>query len=231
MQKQNEVQVLTNVIDAVSSLGIDELLIAVDEIISDLTTADSTGIYTLDQSSDSVILRASKIHFDCIGKLKMKRGEGITGWVAQKGIAVVIEKDAVKDPRFSRVAELPDDLYESFLSVPIQNGEVIMGVINIKHKNEHQYSPELVALVGLIGKLVGKAIERATLLEETQNLKEAIETQKSVNLAKNLLMKKLNISENEAFQLLRKQSMNKRISLLEVSQAVLTSESLLDNLT
>ncbi|MBI3379219.1 GAF domain-containing protein [Candidatus Gottesmanbacteria bacterium] len=142
----NNHEVLYQVIEAISSLETDELLAKVDALVAKITNADSTGVYILDEQGQSVILRASKLHFKIVGKLKMKIGEGITGWVAKHGKPVIIEKRAQKDPRFSRVIGLPDDLFESFLSVPIISGSVIVGVLNVKHRKPHIYPKKQVEL-------------------------------------------------------------------------------------
>lgn len=219
----NREQILYDVIEAVSALGVEEMLQRVDRIVAEITDADSTGIYTLDEQSQSVILRASKLHFAIAGELKMELGEGITGWVAEHGEAVILDKNAPQDPRFARVHNLPDDLYEGFLSVPIKSGEVIVGVINVKHEKPHEYPQETVKLLEMVGKLVGRAIEHAVLLEETESLRKALETQKLVGRAKGLLMEKEGLSENAAYHLLRKQAMKERKSLAEIAEAVITA--------
>lgn len=226
----NNHEILYQVIEAISSLGIAKLLTKVNALVAKITDADSTGIYTLDEQGQSVILRASKLHFDIVGKLKMKIGEGITGWVAQFGKTVILEKDAAKDPRFSRVTGLPDDLYESFLSVPIKSGDVIIGVINIKHKNPHKYPNEQIKLLEMVGKLIGRTIEHADLLEKTKTLEEAVATQKAVNRAKGILMKKLKISENDAYHLIRKQATKERKSLKQIAEAIITSKQISNSL-
>ncbi len=225
----NNHEVLYQVIEAISSLGIDELLTKVDLLVAKISTADSTGIYTLDEQGQSVILRASRLHFDIVGKLRMKIGEGITGWVAQYGKTVVVEKDAAKDSRFARVTGLPDDLYESFLSVPIKSGDVIVGVINVKHKLPTHYSHDQVKLLEMVGKLIGRAIEHTELLEKTKTLEEAIATQKAMNRAKGMLMEKFNISENEAYQIIRRQATKERKPIRQVAEAVITSEQISDS--
>lgn len=231
MQKaiQND-EILYQVIEAISSLGIDELLTKVDLLVANITDADSTGIYTLDEPGQSVILRASRLHFDIVGKLRMKIGEGITGWVAQYGKMVVVEKDASEDSRFARVTGLPDDLYESFLSVPIKSGNVIIGVINVKHKDPHKYPKEQVKLLEMVGKLIGRAIEHTELLEKTKTLEEAVATQKAVNKAKGILMEKMKISENDAYHLIRKQATKERKTLHEIAGSIVTTHQISNNL-
>ncbi|MBI2611348.1 GAF domain-containing protein [Candidatus Gottesmanbacteria bacterium] len=219
-------KILYEIIDAISSLGIEEVLTKVDNLISKITNADSTGIYTLDERTESVVLRASKLHFSIVGRLKMNLGEGITGWVAKYGKTVVIEKDAEKDPRFHRVRDLPDDLYSAFLSVPIKSGNVIVGVVNVKHKNPHVYGKETVKLLETIGKLIGRAIEHAELLEKSRSLEEAVVTQKAVNRAKGILMKKMDISENDAYHLIRRQATKERKTLKEIAEAIITASQI-----
>lgn len=220
-------KLLYKIIDAISSLGFEEMLVKIDQIICKITSADSTGIYTWDDKTQSVLLRASKLHFDIIGKLKMKLGEGVTGWVAKFGKVVVIEKNAESDPRFKRVFDLPDDLYESFLSVPIKSGNIIVGVINIKHKKPHKYTKDQIKLLEMIGKLVGKAVENADFLEKTKDLKDAVETQKSVTRAKGILMLKMKMDENKAFQLIRKKSMNERKTMREIADTIINAKDLI----
>src|SRR3989338_2055075 len=221
-----DVDVLYQVIEAISSLGTKELLAKIDYIVTHITHADSTGIYILDEKTNSVVLKASKLHFDIVGKLKMKLGQGITGWVAQFGKTVVIEKDAPSDSRFVRIPQIPDDLFESFLSVPIKSNNVVVGVINVKHKLPHIYPKSQVKLLEMIGKLVGRAVEQAMLLEKTKNFEEALQTQKVVNKAKGILMEKMNLSENDAYHTLRKQAMKKGKSMKEIAEAVITSSEI-----
>ena len=215
--------VLYQVIEALSSLGIEELLKRIDRLVAEITNADSTGIYILDEKTNSVTLRASKLHFDIVGKLKMKLGQGITGWVAQYGKTVIIEKNAQKDARFTKIAELPDDLFESFLSVPIKSGNIVIGVINVKHKLPHKYAKDKVMLIEMIGKLVGTTVEHTMLLEKAKNLEEALLTQKVVNKAKGILMEKMKLSENDAYHALRKQAMKTGKPMKDVAEAIITS--------
>jgi len=167
------------------------------------------------------------MHSDLIGTLKMKMGFGITGWVAEKGETVVIENNAFKDFRFGPVPNLPDDLFETFLSVPIKNGNIVVGVITIKHKKPTKYSKKLVALIEMIGKLVGKAIDYSIQLEKTKNLEQALETLKVINKAKAILIDKLKISENDAYHSIRKQAMKNNKSIKIIAEGIITSNEIL----
>ena len=81
----------------------------------------------------------------------------------------------------------------------------------------------------MVGKLIGRAIERAELLDKTRSLEEAIATQKAINRAKGSLMEKMNVTENEAYRLIQKQATKERKSMKEVAEAVITSFQILED--
>src|SRR3989338_5738530 len=72
-------------------------------------------------------------------KIKMKVGEGITGWVAETKKTVAISKQAYDDKRFKLFSSLPEDKFEAFLSVPIIFRNRVIGVINVQHRKHHRY--------------------------------------------------------------------------------------------
>ena len=62
------------------------------------------------------------------------------------------------------------------------------------------------------------------LEREVESLKEALETRKIVEKAKGILMKKYNLSEGEAYERMRKTSMEKRTQLKKVAEAIILME-------
>ena len=227
-QKETELAVLYKITEAVSTLELDKILHEIVNLASKLTKADSCLVYLLDHRTDTLVLRASKNpHKKMLGQIKMKLGEGITGWVAREKKVVAIAKDAVSDSRFKFFTDLPEDRYEAFLSAPILNTHGVVGVINIQHKNSHTYTDNEIALLSAVGKIVGGAVENARLVEESLTLKEALETRKLLEKAKGILMRTANLSEEEAHLRIQKQSMNSRRSLREVAEAILLADSLL----
>lgn len=134
---KRELSLLYNVAQSVHSLEINELLNEIVKIASDVTKGDSCLIYILDKEKKTLVLRASKNpHPDLLRKIKMKLGEGITGWVAAEKKAVAISQGANKDPRFKFFRSLPEDRFEAFVSVPIMYKHGVCGVINVQHKKK-----------------------------------------------------------------------------------------------
>lgn len=220
-QKEKELAIVYEVAQMLVNLDLDSLLKEIVRLATKLTNADSCLVYLLDESEKTLVLRASKNpHTNVLGTIKMKLGEGITGWVAKEQEVVVIERDADKDPRFKFFSTLPEDQYEAFLSVPILNRKGTVGVINIQHKKSQVYEKGTVELLKVVGKLVGGAVDNARLLEESLALKDALATRKLLEKAKAILMKS-GLTEDDAHRRIQKQSMNQGKSVRDVCNAII----------
>ncbi|HOV79463.1 MAG TPA: ANTAR domain-containing protein [Bacillota bacterium] len=68
--------------------------------------------------------------------------------------------------------------------------------------------------------------EIINLENKVRELKETLETRKVVERAKGILMETMGISETEAFKRIQKQSMNKRISMRAVAEAIILAHNL-----
>lgn len=224
-RSEKELQMLYRVIEVISTLDLQTVLHEIVLLSSDLTNADAALVYLLDHKTNTLVLSASKNpHKKIMGHIQMKLGEGITGWVAREKKPVAIAENSASDNRFKFFADLPEDTYQAFLSVPILTKKGVVGVINIQHKTAHHHSENEINLLSAVGKIIGGAVENIRLLEESQALKEALETRKQIEIAKGIIMKNLKISEDDAFQRLQKQSMNLRKSIRQVAEAIILAD-------
>jgi signal transduction protein with GAF and PtsI domain len=224
---QKEVRLLYHVAQTVHSLELEEVLREIVSVVEELSQPDSVLIYVLDPKKQELILRSSKNpHTELLRKITLKMGEGITGWVASQKQPVAIAKGASQDSRFKYFRSLPEDKFEAFFSVPIMSKRGVIGVMNIQHKKVHAHSQMEINLLTAVGKLVGGAVENALLVEETLTLKEALELRKVVEKAKGILMKRQKISEEDAYKILQKESMDMRKSLKDIAEAIIISENI-----
>ena len=195
------------------------------EVASTLVQCDSCLVYVLDD--DALVLRASKTpHPDVIGRLKLRVGEGITGWVAQHREPVAVERHAFRDPRFQTFNELPEDQYEAFLSVPLLSRGKLVGVINLQHRQPHEYSRRDIQAISMMGFLVGAEIEMARLEGENTLLSERLEARKVIDRAKGILQRDLGITEEEAYLTIQRQSRQRRKAKREIAEAIILSDEL-----
>ncbi len=201
-----------------------EVLDRIIEFAGSVARFDSCLIFVLED--DELVLRASKNpHPEEVGHLSLRLGEGITGWVAKHHQPVAISRNAFQDPRFQFFNELPEDRFESFLSVPLLSRGRVVGVINLQNREPHTYSKLEIRLISTIGFLVGAEIEMARLEEKSSQLTEELETRKVVERAKGILQRESRLSEEEAYLTLRRQSRQQRKSMKEVAELIVSKES------
>jgi len=217
-----------------SNLSMDEMLGEVVGLTVQASDCDACLVYLIDHSSDEIVLRASQVpHANDLGNLRIKIGEGITGWVAEHKSVVALPSNAASDTRFKRFQTLVEDTYQAFLSVPIVSGGELIGVINVHHRSQHDHSSEEISTLIFIGEQLGVTIsknlleeENARLLEETQEMKRELETRKLMERAKGILQQNHNITEEEAYLRLRNQSRRLRRPIRELAEAIILAEEL-----
>jgi signal transduction protein with GAF and PtsI domain len=202
-----------------------DVLSRVVQFASSIVRCDSCFIYVLED--DTLVLRASKTpHPDVVDRLKLRVGEGITGWVAEHRQPVAVNTRAFEDPRFQTFNELPEDRYEAFLSVPVLSRSKLVGVINLQHRKPHNHSRRDIQLISMIGFLVGAEIEMARLEGENTQLSERLETRKVLDRAKGILQRDLGITEEDAYLTIQRQSRQRRKTKKEIAEAIVLGDEL-----
>jgi signal transduction protein with GAF and PtsI domain len=208
--------------------GLHEVLTRVVEFSSALVKCDSCLVYILEDNE--LVLRASKNpHPEVVDRLKLRVGQGITGWVAEHREPVAVSERAAQDPRFQFFHELPEDSYEAFLSVPLMCRGRVVGVINLQHRMAHHYRSREIRMISAVGFLVGAEIELARLEEANSTLAEQLQTRKIVERAKGILQRDLQLNEEQAYLMLQRQSRQKRKPMKEIAEAIILSDEVRGN--
>jgi uroporphyrinogen-III synthase len=206
----------------------DSLHLVLDRIvsfISSMVPCDSCFIYVLE--GEDLVMRASKNpHADLVDHMGVQVGQGVTGWVAKHQHPVAIASGASNDPRFKALKNLPEDHFEAMLCTPIMCAGRVVGVITLQHRLYYRHTTNEVRLLSTLGHLVGAEIERARLETENSQLASRLETRKAVDRAKSVLQRDLSLSEDEAYQMMHRESRQRRKSMREIADAILLSEEL-----
>lgn len=231
----SDVSVLHRISRIVSSeRSLDEMLGEIVGLASRITACDACLVYLVDGESDEFVLRASLVpHTKDVGHLRMKTGEGVTGWVAKHQAPVALAENAAADSRFKIFPALVEDTYEAFLSVPVVSAGKTIGVINVHHRDRHPHAADEVSTIQFIGQQMGSAIgkslleeENARLTEEAAEAKRQLETRKVVERAKGILQQRQGISEEEAYLRMRNESRRLRKPMKELAEAIILAEDL-----
>ncbi|HVZ16730.1 MAG TPA: GAF domain-containing protein [Terriglobales bacterium] len=202
-----------------------EVLNEIVEFVSELVSCDSCFIYVKEQNE--LVLRASKnSHPEELDRLKVRLGQGITGWVAEKGEPVVLTERAWQDIRFSKFAELPEDSYEAFLSIPVSSRGQLVGVVNVQHREAYKFTEREIRIISTLGHLVGAAIEMARLENEVTLLSDKLAARKVIERAKGVIQRELKMTEEEAYSVIQKQARQRRKPMKEISEAILLADEM-----
>jgi len=146
----------------------DELL---ELIIRETTSAigtDVCSLYLLVQPGRELLLTATNgLNENMVGKVKMRVGEGITGWVADSRRPAVVP-DVSKEPHWKWVPGLDEDRFHSMASVPIEAGPRLVGVLNVQSTERREFNSGDIDFLRAIAAQVAGILERSELQRRTE---------------------------------------------------------------
>ena len=133
IETSNEVTVFHELGKALtSSLQLDQVLRTIMEKIDEFLRPDNWSLLLLDETTQELYfeLAVGKAS-QALKDVRVKVGQGIAGWVAQNGEAVVVT-DTSKDTRFfGKVDEKTKMETQSIVAVPVKFRDTCLGVIEL----------------------------------------------------------------------------------------------------
>ncbi|HET9235304.1 MAG TPA: GAF domain-containing SpoIIE family protein phosphatase [Candidatus Eisenbacteria bacterium] len=144
------------------TLDLDDVLTTILDLLHQVVPFDAAAIYVLGQTGLSAVHQSVRGYAeDQKRALAIKLDEGLVGWAARTGEAVIVS-DVTSDPRY--LAARPETRSE--MVVPLLSGGRVIGVFNLESDHASSYSPHDLDLLVTFGGQAAAALERARLLEE-----------------------------------------------------------------
>src|SRR5439155_16000087 len=109
-------------------------------------------------------------------QLRVKLGQGITGWVAQHKIAQNLP-DAANDPRASTIPGTEEDLAESMILAPMVFEDQVLGVLVLSKLGLRQFSDDDLRLLVIYASFAAQAMANADATERLNQKSAALERQ------------------------------------------------------
>jgi putative nucleotidyltransferase with HDIG domain len=179
-RKVVELRALNEIGKALSSeLHLQTLLRMIVDAAAEKLEANKGSLMLIDYPGNIGISVAKGLEKEIVEKTKVNVGEGVAGWVVEKGIPVLV-KDISNDNVFQ---ETKNREYsgKSFISVPLISNNKILGVLNITEKSGGRaFTEDDLDLLMTLGSQAAITIENATLYESLQ--KNYFDTIKALNL-------------------------------------------------
>lgn len=135
-QRVNELKALNEIAKALNSiLDPKEIFNVIIHKITDLVKAEAWSVLLIDENTGELVFEAAAGQAaDKLKGLRIKIGQGIAGWVAQKGTSLIVP-DVSQDPRFfSGVDKKTKFRTKSVLCVPLKSREKVVGVVEVINK-------------------------------------------------------------------------------------------------
>ena len=209
-----------------SDLYLEDILKLIVNLTANVMNAKICSLWLLDTETGELRIRATQaMSREYLKERTLKVGEGIVGMVAQEKKPVVIP-EVMKDMRYKEKTLAEKENLVSMLSVPMIEKNSVIGVINTYTVKEHKFTKNEIELLSIVADQAAVAIKNTELLVQTKVIQEELETRKKVEKAKGMLMREQNLSEEKAYKLIRKASMDKRISMKEIAEAIILSSEI-----
>ena len=109
--------------------------------IAGLMVAEVCSIYLKRQDGSLELFATEGLNPAAVHNTFMRRGEGLVGRCAELAVPIN-EPDAQNHPAFSYRPETSEEIYHSFLAVPILRGGDVLGVLTVQNKMHKEYSDE-----------------------------------------------------------------------------------------
>jgi len=137
------------------------------ETMTRLMNAEAGSLLLLDEKSGELYFEvALGEKGEKVKEIRLKRGEGIAGWVAEHGTPLVID-DVTSDPRFQgRVDKCTDFITKSMACVPIKIKDKVVGVLQAINKVDGRFTEDEIDLFQLFSNEVAIALDNARLYGE-----------------------------------------------------------------
>lgn len=221
-RKALQVETLSLVSETVASNRlIEDVLQLLVTMTAQMMNSKICSIMLLDQVSGELRIEATQsLSEQYRRKPNLKVGQSISGRAVQDRRPIIVA-DVTKEQDYMFPDLAKKEGLCSMVSVPMMVREKAVGVINSYTAVPHVFTSEEVKLLQAIANQAAIAIEHTTLIEKSFEMQEALAVRKLMERAKGYLMRAKKLTEEEAFKLIQRQSMDLRKSMREIAEAIL----------
>lgn len=132
----NTLRSIVQEVNSAADLG--EALTIIVSRVQDAMSTEVCSIYLLDQENNRYVLMATNgLNADSVGHVSLGYSEGLVGLVGVREEPINLQ-NAQEHERFRYFPETGEELFGSFLGVPIIHHKKVLGVIVVQQKNNNK---------------------------------------------------------------------------------------------
>ncbi|MBV1902684.1 MAG: phosphoenolpyruvate--protein phosphotransferase [Marinosulfonomonas sp.] len=141
----------------------------VTHLIADSMRTEVCSIYLFRDVETLELCATEGLNPDAVHQTRMRIGEGLVGRVAGRG-KPVNTANAPQMPGFRFMAETGEEVYSSFLGVPVQRLGETLGVLVVQSKDPREYSEDEVYALEVVAMVLAEMAELGAFIGEGQAL-------------------------------------------------------------
>jgi signal transduction protein with GAF and PtsI domain len=212
-----------------SDLYLEDILKLLVMVTAKVTGVEICSLWLVDEDAEGkkIRLKATQaIDPDYVKDRSLNMNEGVVGFVAANNQPLIVE-DVLKEPRFKEKEMARKLGLVSMVSVPMHVKEdKVIGVLNCFTAKSHNFSETEVNLITTVANQAAVAIFNTELMVKEKVIQEELETRKLVDRAKEVLIRRRNMTGEQAYRWMQKRSMDSRKSMRNVAEAILLSDEI-----
>ncbi|MBW1667784.1 MAG: GAF and ANTAR domain-containing protein [Deltaproteobacteria bacterium] len=212
-----------------SDLYLEDILKLIVMVTAKVTGVEICSLWLIDEDVAPKKIRLKATQAIDPGYLKdrsLNMDEGVVGYVATHNQPLIVG-DVLKEPRFKEKEMARRLGLVSMVSVPMHiKDDKVIGVLNCFTAKPHKFSRTEVNLITTVANQAAVAIFNTELMVKTKVIQEELETRKLVERAKEVLMRRRNMTGEQAYRWMQKRSMDSRKSMRRIAEAILLSDEI-----
>lgn len=149
-----------------STLDIGEIKKISVNAATHLINGETGSLILIDNKTGELFFEVALEKGDKLGKVRLKKGQGIAGWVAEHGVPQIINDVSLDERFFSGADVISGFTTKNLLCVPVRTREKILGVLEVINKKHGNFDTGDLEILVALSHHVALAIENALLYEE-----------------------------------------------------------------
>ncbi|MFT3674191.1 phosphoenolpyruvate--protein phosphotransferase [Aestuariivirga sp.] len=150
-------------------------------IIAANMVAEVCSIYVMRPGNVLELYASEGLKPESVHKSKLKTGEGLVGVIAEQAIGLNLS-DAQNHPSFKYLPETGEEIYQSFLGVPVMRGGAVIGVLVVQNRTKRNYSEEEEEALQTTAMVLAEVIASGELQEVAREVAIDVAHMRSHNL-------------------------------------------------
>ena len=207
-------------------LSLTDVLQLIVSVTADMMDSKICSILLFDEDAGTLSIAATQSLSEAYrNKPPIKVNESVSG-KAVKSKEVQVIQDVTADAGFGYQELARKEGLFSLLCVPMIAKGICIGTINSYSPVSHDYSEQEIKVLSTIAAQAAIAIENARLQAATAAIRTDLDKRRVVDQAKAILIEQRKMSEPEAFRFIQKQSMDRRVPMRAIAEAITLSYNL-----